>query len=426
MIKFFLFCCSLLLQSNAFLHLAAPNRVKVPDRIGLVANSVNIIAVANLNAYSNPNPNSSSNTNRNHNPKLDRIDSANSIESITRQSLKTLLSILLFNILISANPIPALALAQAPSSLNSISDKKPESKVYLPSGLKESISKGAANIPGKYLSLYFSLTHIHAHTHTHTLNTLILKLSHSLALIPTPGFGQPDIYYPSAYEGMWKVKQTFYDFNIKNDQETVLFVDTLINFEQERSKHLNPSPNLNANANPRTNPNLSPGPVPKTVPVAIELEYISNYVDYNGNIVLDRSFSESNKYQALLKKTYGSSDKSASTGASKGVTASWELSNPNILTVTTSDNKVIGYKVTKRAVEDKLGTGSFGLSEYSQIFQTSDNNPVPKVGRTREGERERERESNMISNPNPNLNPNLHSNPNPRFLDHARWLGFKK
>jgi hypothetical protein len=345
---------------------------------------------------------------------LDRINSANSIESITRQSLKTLLSILLFNILISANPIPVLALAQAPSSLNSISDKKPESKVYLPSGLKESISKGVANIPGKYLSLYFSLCislslsiYIsiylslsislsislslflsHAHTCTHTLNNLILKLSHSLALIPSPGFGQPDIYYPSAYEGKWKVKQTFYDFNIKNNQETILFVDTLINLEQERSKQLNPSPNLNANANPRTNPNLSPGPVPKTVPVAIELEYISNYVDYNGNIVLDRSFSESNKYKALLKKTYGSSDKGVSTGASKGVTATWELSNPNILTVTTSDNKVIGYKVTKRAVEDKLGTGSFGLSEYSQIFQTSDNNPVPKVGRTREGERE--------------------------------------
>ena len=43
------------------------------------------------------------------------------------------------------------------------------------------------------------------------------------------------------------------------------------------------------------------------------------------------------------------------------------------------DFQVIGTKVTKRAVEKDLPEGSFGFSEYSQVFESETASSVPKV-----------------------------------------------
>ena len=42
-------------------------------------------------------------------------------------------------------------------------------------------------------------------------------------------------------------------------------------------------------------------------------------------------------------------------------------------------HQTIGTKVTKRAVETKLPIGTFGFSEYSQIFESTSSSSVPKV-----------------------------------------------
>ena len=44
-----------------------------------------------------------------------------------------------------------------------------------------------------------------------------------------------------------------------------------------------------------------------------------------------------------------------------------------------NDHQVIGTKVTKRAVENDLPQGSFGYSEYSQVFESETTSSVPKV-----------------------------------------------
>ena len=43
------------------------------------------------------------------------------------------------------------------------------------------------------------------------------------------------------------------------------------------------------------------------------------------------------------------------------------------------NHQLIGTKVTKRAVENDLPEGSFGYSEYSQVFESETASSVPKV-----------------------------------------------
>ena len=50
----------------------------------------------------------------------------------------------------------------------------------------------------------------------------------------------------------------------------------------------------------------------------------------------------------------------------------------NSITLNLIKYQTIGTKVTKRAVETKLPVGTFGFSEYSQIFESTSSS-VPKV-----------------------------------------------
>lgn len=103
-----------------------------------------------------------------------------------------------------------------------------------------------------------------------------------------PGYGQPDVFYPTYFMGDWKVNQT---------------ISTSINKE-----------------NGYTESNIIKYFPPKT------LLFQRRYITYQGSIVLERSFSETNYFRQYL------SDKNA--------IATWDITNPNNLNVLTSNGKV--------------------------------------------------------------------------------------
>ena len=105
-----------------------------------------------------------------------------------------------------------------------------------------------------------------------------------------PGYGPPDIYYPSYFLGEWLVT---------NDITTIVNDDTYKN-----------QPSMA----------LIPYDQPKT------LTYKRRYINYNGNIVLDRSFSETNYQRKYLND--------------ENAIATWDITNPNNLNVLTSSNAV--------------------------------------------------------------------------------------
>ena len=143
--------------------------------------------------------------------------------------------------------------------------------------------------------------------------TLRESIAKAAALLP--GMGQPDVYYPSALQGLWRMTQTYSD--VAEKEPTTRFVGLL---QQLRSK--------------------------QGTPAAVTLSFDVNLIVRDGgNVVLDRSFSESNKWTAA---------------AAAAATARWEPTNPNILTLTTPDALVVEEKVTKRAVESGLAEGSLG------------------------------------------------------------------
>ena len=89
-------------------------------------------------------------------------------------------------------------------------------------------------------------------------------------------------------------------------------------------------------------------------PKSFTVKWISKFIPINGKIILDRSYAETSKYNVLLKndvavdksffqipnedqkqkKENGEDEKNLF------VISKWDYSNPNVLTVSTSDNKV--------------------------------------------------------------------------------------
>ena len=111
----------------------------------------------------------------------------------------------------------------------------------------------------------------------------------------------------------------------------------------------------------------------KAKPKSFNVKWISKFIPINGKIILDRSFSESSKYNVLLKNNdaedknifqFDNEDQSKKNQNGKDeknlfVVSKWDYGNPNVLSVSTSDNKVR---------TDTLETNTIHLLFYNLIF----------------------------------------------------------
>ena len=111
----------------------------------------------------------------------------------------------------------------------------------------------------------------------------------------------------------------------------------------------------------------------KAKPKSFTVKWISKFIPINGKIILDRSFSESSKYNVLLKNNdaedknifqFDNEDQSKKNQNGKDeknlfVVSKWDYGNPNVLSVSTSDNKVR---------TDTLETNTMHLLFYDSLF----------------------------------------------------------
>ena len=168
-----------------------------------------------------------------------------------------------------------------------------------------------------------------------TLNLFSFYFSTLLFL----GFGQPDVYYPPTFSGKWEVEQTYTDITEK--KKNLYFIQLLQQRNNLKSKIVNENKKNNEI-------------VENSGPKSFTVKWISKFIPINGKIILDRSYAETSKYNVLLKndvavdnsffqipnedqkqkKENGEDEKNLF------VISKWDYSNPNVLTVSTSDNKV--------------------------------------------------------------------------------------
>ena len=160
-----------------------------------------------------------------------------------------------------------------------------------------------------------------------------------------PGMGQPDVYYPSIYEGPWRCEQEITGISSpieegKSEQTTAL--ELLSRYEAR----------------------LSSGNG--------KLIYTRVFSPYDGKVVLDRGVSATNLYNALSK-------------SNEKWLATFDPSNANSVGIASSDGLVFDTRVTKRSVEDIGGTvvnadrmvpvtvnrkdDALGFSEFTRVVE---------------------------------------------------------
>ena len=162
-----------------------------------------------------------------------------------------------------------------------------------------------------------------------------------------PGYGQPDVYYPTSYLGRWKATKTI----VVSD-----------------------NPYLNAN-----------GLLPITL--NYEIRFISVDGDskeeaenaVGGKVVADRAFNEQSYYEAFRNAV-----PSNGRGPPALRSAVWVPTNPNVLTSTYDDGTSQEIKVTKRAATlEQEGVGTVSSSEYRRISDVGMNGiPVLSASRS--------------------------------------------
>jgi hypothetical protein len=131
-----------------------------------------------------------------------------------------------------------------------------------------------------------------------------------------PGYGQPDIYYPMAFQGSWRMHRQMIINN--NNGATTLEFDFPVRFLQS----------LQDNA-----------------------------------VVADRAFNQANLQNAMVKDSVQTCD--------------WKLSNPNDLRLVLTDGSVTDMKVTKRSTERTESTVS--SSEFIRFVTQEANKSVPEI-----------------------------------------------
>lgn len=136
-----------------------------------------------------------------------------------------------------------------------------------------------------------------------------------------PGYGQADIVYPDYFEGKWKLVRTQFPINAQED--------------------------------PRI------------------YDYEVRFVRKEFGVVADRGFNEANRYMAINNDSSFVRQKS------------WDVSNPNVLTLSFRDGTSKEMKVTRRSTElsgNASSLNDWGLSS-SEFLRVSDvgNNGIPII-----------------------------------------------
>ena len=164
-----------------------------------------------------------------------------------------------------------------------------------------------------------------------------------------PGYGQPDVYFPTSYLGRWRAKKTI----VVSD-----------------------------------NPYLD-GLLPVTL--NYEMRFISVDGDskeeaenaVGGKVVADRAFNEQSYYEALRNVVMESSNGGSSKAPPALRSVIWVPTNPNVISSTYDDGTSQEIKVTKRAATlEQDGAGTASSSEYRRISDVGMNG-IPIVSASR-------------------------------------------
>ena len=93
----------------------------------------------------------------------------------------------------------------------------------------------------------------------------------------------------------------------------------------------------------------------KAVILPYTIQYQCNFIDIKGNIVRDRSYCETNKFNALLSSQEKEVAKEVEKGRRISALGTWDYSNPNILSIQLSNGmgrEGSQLKVVYPAIED--------------------------------------------------------------------------
>ena len=145
-----------------------------------------------------------------------------------------------------------------------------------------------------------------------------------LGMANVPGYGQPDIYYPQIFEGRWKMTRTITPTNVGENIKVITY----------------------------------------------EVRFLKK----DGNVVQDRGFNEANRLVAL------DTDKSLLIRETK-----WDVTNPNVLTITYQDGTGKEFRVTKRACEGDINNSNrwnLSSSEFRRITDVGFNG-IPNLSASR-------------------------------------------
>jgi hypothetical protein len=169
-----------------------------------------------------------------------------------------------------------------------------------------------------------------------------------------PGYGQPDIYYPSSFIGKWKATRTI----IASDDPALLSFN-----------------------------------LPLTI--SYDLRFITVDGDSNGSsnsngkVIADRAFNEASYYnaiRALLEVRPPQLQLQSQLQISASIqSVNWSPFNPNVLNTIYNNGSSKEIKVTKRAAEldDNSTTTLISSSEYRRVTATTGGMGIPSISASR-------------------------------------------
>jgi hypothetical protein len=146
-----------------------------------------------------------------------------------------------------------------------------------------------------------------------------------------PGYGQPDVYFPSSMLGRWRVNRQ------------------IVNSDDVQFANL-----------------------PMPISVSYDVRFITvdgdNDTKADFKVIADRQYNTASFYNAVRSDNFPTIQ-----------SVSWSPFNPNVCTTNYSDGSTVEEKVTKRAVDSDLEAGFISSSEFKRITETSSSSMVPNI-----------------------------------------------
>uniref|UniRef100_A0A7S3PYA0 DUF6816 domain-containing protein n=1 Tax=Chaetoceros debilis TaxID=122233 RepID=A0A7S3PYA0_9STRA len=161
-----------------------------------------------------------------------------------------------------------------------------------------------------------------------------------------PGYGQPDVFYPASFAGKWRA--------------TRVIVSSL-------SAEI---------SDPIMSKVLASVPLPLTLFYDVRFitvdgdDNVNTNANSNEKVIADRQFNEASYFNAL-KEAVEQSQSQQKVSMPSIQTIVWSPFNPNVCTINYNDSSMKEIKVTKRAAELDMATGSISSSEYRRITNVS-------------------------------------------------------